>query len=112
MRSVEDYIARHEYEEFQRRIEDESARQEKRIDRLEEMSRQIEELTISMEKMAASMQSVAAGQERQGERLKRLEEEPAIRWKESAKTMFHAFLSALGAAAACGWIYLLTATIK
>ena len=47
---MEEPITRAEYEEYQKRIEDEDHRQNKRIEQLEENTKQINALTVSIEK--------------------------------------------------------------
>ena len=49
---MEEPITRAEYEEYQKRIEDEDHRQNKRIEQLEENTKQINALTVSIEKLA------------------------------------------------------------
>lgn len=63
--------------EFARRMEEENTRQNKRITVLEENMRQINALTVSIEKMAVNMENMLEEQKRQGERLEKLEAEPA-----------------------------------
>ena len=48
---MEEPITRAEYEEYQKRIEDEDHRQNKRIEQLEENTKQINALTVSIEKV-------------------------------------------------------------
>lgn len=107
-----DYISRHEHDEFRRRIEAENERQNKRIELLEETTRQIGDLTISVEKMAMSMEAMVAEQAKQGERLELLEKEPAKKWKDSTRALFNAFLGALGAGVAVVLVYLLSLVMK
>lgn len=63
--------------EFARRMKEENTRQNKRITVLEENMRQINALTVSIEKMAVNMENMLEEQKRQGERLEKLEAEPA-----------------------------------
>ena len=55
---MEEPITRAEYEEYQKRIEDEDHRQNKRIEQLEENTKQINALTVSIEKLAQSVESM------------------------------------------------------
>lgn len=66
---MEEPITRAEYEEYQKRIEDEDHRQNKRIEQLEENTKQINALTVSIEKLAQSVESMVKEQEAQGKRL-------------------------------------------
>ena len=78
-----------EYKEFSERMEaengrlsDEDKRQNRRIDALEENVRQIGTLAMSVEKLAVNMESMLREQERQGERLKTLENRDGERWRQ------------------------------
>ena len=48
---MEDPITRAEYEEYQKRMEQEDHRQNRRIEQLEENTKQINALTVSIEKV-------------------------------------------------------------
>lgn len=74
---MENYITRQEHEEFTRRMDAENERQNKRIGLLEENIRQINDLTISVREMAVNMGNMLEEQKKQGERLGKLEREPA-----------------------------------
>lgn len=73
-------IVRAEHNEFERRIDvelkrlaDEDARQNKRIDLLEQNVEKMGALTSSVERLAVSMENMLKEQERQGKRLDALE---------------------------------------
>ena len=51
-------IARAEYEEYKKRLDEENKRQDKRIELLEESTKQINALTVSIEKLAQSVESM------------------------------------------------------
>ena len=70
---MEDPITRAEYEEYQKRMEQEDHRQNRRIEQLEENTKQINALTVSIEKLAQSVESMVREQEAQGKRLVSLE---------------------------------------
>lgn len=82
-----DYITRYEYDERQKRIDDENNRQNHRIDKLETMAEQLADMAASIKVMAVSMQGMQAEQKEQGERLKKIEEEPADKWNSLIKTI-------------------------
>ena len=71
------YISRFEHEEFSKKIDAEEERQNRRIALLEENIREINTLTVSVEKMAVNMGNMLDELKRQGERLGKLEQEPA-----------------------------------
>lgn len=63
--------------EFARRMKDEKIEQDRRITALEENVQQINILVVSIEKMEVNMEHMLEEQKRQGERLEKLEAEPA-----------------------------------
>lgn len=87
----EDYITRKEHEEFARRQDAENERQNRRIQLLEDNVREINALTVSMEKMSVSMENMFLEQKKQGERLEKLEQEPA----ETTKQIKQAIITAI-----------------
>ncbi len=74
----------------------------------EEQTRTIQDLAVSVRELALNMKTMMEEQKNQGERLEKLEQEPAKRWKDSTKAVFNAFLGALGTAVAGGLLYLLS----
>ena len=78
-----DEITRGEYEEAIKRVEAEEKRQNKRLDNLEESLSTLTELTISIEKIAVSIESMQKELAKQGERLEKIESEPAEKWKKA-----------------------------
>ncbi len=79
---------------------------EHRIEDLEEQNKQILSITISVQKLANNMEAMLTEQKDQGERLKKLENEPTERWNSTKKTFFTAITSAIGTAFAGGIIWL------
>ena len=67
----------------------------KRLDRLEKTTEAVQELATSVKLMAQSLDNMADEQKRQGERLEKLEQQPADRWNTIIKTMLTAVVSAL-----------------
>lgn len=84
---MDEYVSRVEYDERQKRIDDENRRQNHRIDKLETMAEQLADMAASIKVMAVSMQGMQAEQKEQGERLKKIEEEPADKWNNLVKTV-------------------------
>jgi len=84
---MDEYVSRVEYDERQKRIDDENRRQNHRIDKLETMAEQLADMAASIKVMAVSMQGMQAEQKEQGERLKKIEEEPADKWNSLVKTV-------------------------
>lgn len=79
---MDNYISRHEHEEFARRMEDEHKRISHRVTEVEETVRQINDLTISVKEMAVSMKSMLEEQKSQGMRLDSLEERDGEMWRK------------------------------
>ena len=77
---MEDPITRAEYEEYQKRMEQEDHRQNRRIEQLEENTKQINALTVSIEKLAQSVESMV--REAQGKRLVSLESKDGEMWRK------------------------------
>lgn len=75
-------ITRAEHEEFKRRLEEENARQDKRISLLEDSVRQTGALTASVERLATNMENMAKEQEKQGKRLEALEGRDGEMWRK------------------------------
>ena len=75
-------ITRAEHEEFRRRLEEENARQDKRIALLEENTKRLEILNTSIEKLAVNMESMVKEQIRQGSRLQALEDRDGAMWRK------------------------------
>lgn len=75
-------IARAEYEEYKKRLDEENKRQDKRIELLEESTKQINALTVFIEKLAQSVESMVKEQETQGKRLVSLESRDGEMWRK------------------------------
>ena len=75
-------IARAEYEEYKKRLDEENKRQDKRIELLEESTKQINALTVSIEKLAQSVESIVKEQETQSKRLVSLENRDGEMWRK------------------------------
>ena len=84
---MDEYVSRVEDGERQKRIDDENRRQNHRIDKLETLAEQLADMAASIKVMAVSMQGMQAEQKEQGERLKKIEEEPADKWNSLVKTV-------------------------
>ena len=87
-------ITRAEHEEFKRRLEEENARQDRRIALLEESVSKMGALSTSVEKLALSMESMVREQEKQGKRLETLESRDGELWR---KVVGYAVTAIIGA---------------
>jgi septal ring factor EnvC (AmiA/AmiB activator) len=75
-----DYVTRFEYDERQKRIDDENNRQNHRLDKLETITDQIADMAASIKAMVVTMQAMQKEQEEQGKRLTDIEKKPADNW--------------------------------
>ena len=94
---MDEYITRGVHEEFEKRMEAEHHRQNKRISELEESTKQNNKLLVSVEKLAVSMEQMQKEQTDQGKRLEILESRDGQKWREVSKYVLTAIISlALG----------------
>ena len=87
-------ITRAEHEEFKRRLEEENARQDRRIALLEESVSTMGALSTSVEKLALSMESMVKEQEKQGRRLETLEDHDGEMWRKAVGYVVSAVIGA------------------
>lgn len=96
---MDEFVSRAEYDERQKRIDDENRRQNHRIDKLERIADQLTDMAASIKAMVVTMQSMQKEQERQGERLDDIERKPADNWDKLVYSII-----AMVASAAVSWI--------
>lgn len=72
---------------------------EHRIADLEQLQKQIYDLTISVKEIAMSVKNMVEEQKEQGDRIKKLEEQPAEKWNTLQKTIITSIVSTLIGAA-------------
>lgn len=92
---MENVVSRAEYEEYQRRIEDENTRQNKRIAGLEEREKANQDLVLNVQRLALSVEQMCKELTSQGKRLEKLEAEPADRWRDVTKQIITLIVAAL-----------------
>lgn len=78
-----------------------------RMEAQEEQSKTMQKLVVSVEKIAVSTEHIMQEQTKQGERLEKLEMEPAERWNSAKKTAFTTIISTVAGAVAVGLIMLI-----
>ncbi|MCR1941223.1 hypothetical protein [[Clostridium] symbiosum] len=83
-----------------------------RMDEQEEQSKTIQELVLSVKELALNMQTMIEVQGKQGDRLAKLEAEPAERWSSMKKTVFNTIVGAMAGAVATGLIYIMAQYVK
>lgn len=89
----DEFVTRKEYEEHNRRMEDEHKRINHRLQESEENNKQNNRLLISVEKLALSMETMQKEQKEQGERLEILESRDGEIWR---KVVSHGITVILG----------------
>lgn len=104
---MEDCISRAEHDEFCKRMEEEHRRQNHRIEILEENVRQISSIAVSVEKLATNMEGMLKEQERQGERLDKLEKEPGDTWQHIKVKALDTAVGLISGAAITGIVIML-----
>ena len=93
-------------------LEQEAKSAKHRLDDLEVQNQAIQNLALSVKELTINMTRMMEEQEKQGQDIDALKAEPAKRWKDSTKALFTAALGAIGAAMACGVIYLIAQFMK
>ena len=93
---MENCIARAEHEEFAKRIDAENTRQNRRIEALEQSVDRFGRIASSVERLATNMEGMLKEQERQGERLDKLEGKPGDNWNIVVKGLMTAAATAIG----------------
>lgn len=78
-----EFVTRLEYEEHNKRMEDEHKRQNHRINIVEKAMEQNNKLLVSVEKLALSMENMQKEQQEQGERLVELENRDGEKWRNT-----------------------------
>ena len=79
---MEGYVTRLEYEEHNKRMDDEHERTNARLKKLEEESKANNKLLVSIEKMAINMENMQKEQSSQGKRLEVLESRDGKMWRK------------------------------
>lgn len=82
-----------------------------RMEEQEEQNKVIQDLVMSVQKLALTMEAMVKGQSMQGERLKKLEDEPAERWNSAKKTAFTTIISVVAGALATGLIFMIASQL-
>lgn len=89
-----EYVTRLEFDERSKRIDDENNRQNHRLDKLEKIADQLTDMAASIKTMAVTMQGMQKEQERQGQRLEKIEQEPADKWNKIVSTVITVLVTA------------------
>lgn len=81
IKPMSEFVTLEVHTEFEKRIQAEDDRQNKRIELIEQKQAQISELVASVKVLAANVESIAKEINEQGIRLKEIEGKPAKRWE-------------------------------
>lgn len=90
----EDYVSHEVCAALCKRLEDEDARQNHRIDKLEQTVEKIHELATATEKMADNMSKMLEEQKLQGQRLSTLESRDGQKWRKVVEVVGTVILTA------------------
>lgn len=96
---MDDFVPRHEYMERIGRSDDRMRDFDRRLSKVEEFGDKLQSMAISLQGMVVTLQQMQAEQREQGERLKKIEEEPADKWKKFTWTIFACVVTGIA-----GWI--------
>ncbi len=91
----DEYLRRHEHQEFARGVDREQVRQNKRIADLEATVRQINDLTLSVQKLAINMENMLVNQTEQSKRLEELENRDGEKWRSISMYVLAAVVGAV-----------------
>lgn len=91
---MDEYVSKAVHDLEIGRINDEQARQNRRLDIVEGKLESLAELTSSVKLLAANMDRMVKEQAKIGERLDDLEAEPAENWKKAVWVVVVALISA------------------
>lgn len=91
----EDFVTQGVFDASLKRVDDENARQNRRIEKLETIMDSIRDLTVSVERLTTQIEQMQREIQRQGDRLQEIEREPGDNWKSAVKTVVTVILTAL-----------------
>lgn len=91
----DEYLRRHEHEEFARRDDQENKRQNRRLDIVESTLSQLNELTISVQNLATNMKHMLDIQTEQNKRLEELENRDGEKWRSISMYVLTALIGAV-----------------
>ncbi len=92
---MDEYVHKLEYDEYKQRIDERIKRSEARIGQAEQDIKTLTDLTVAVKEMAISLQGVKDEMAKQGERLEKIEAEPADAWRDVKKTIITVIITAV-----------------
>lgn len=97
-----------EHEKRLTAVEERAKSNTHRLDELEPIVKEIHNMSATMCELTNEMKHTNQSLEEIKGKVDALEDEPGKKWKSSQKTIWNAILTAVGAAIASGFFYLLT----
>lgn len=104
MQEIQDIKNARELAEHEQRL----VNVEHRVKNLESMQNSMNNLIRSVDKLAFNMEGMLTEQKRQGERLKKLEQEPADDWKSMRRTIITTIVGVISGALASGLLLMIS----
>ncbi len=83
----EEFVPRSEYMERIGRSDDRMRDFDRRLAKVEEFGDKLNSMAVTMQGMLVTLQSMQNEQIRQGDRLRKMEEEPAEKWRAAVKVV-------------------------
>lgn len=90
---MDEFVPRHEYMERIGRSDDRMREFDRRLSKVEEFGEKLQSMAISLQGMVMTLQTMQKEQAEQGERLRKIEEEPADNWRKFTWTIFACFVT-------------------
>lgn len=91
---MDEFVPRHEYMERIGRIDDRMRDFDRRLSKVEELSDKLTDMAITMKGMLTTLENMQKEQSEQGERLRKIEEEPADKWNKVVSTVITVLVTA------------------
>lgn len=91
---MDDFVPRHEYMERIGRSDDRMRDFDRRLSKVEELSDKLSDMAATMQGMLVTLQTMQKEQAEQGERLRKIEEEPADKWNKVVSTVITVLVTA------------------
>ena len=90
---MDEFVPRSEYMERIGRSDDRMRDFDRRLSKVEEFGDKLQSMAISLQGMVVTLQTMQKEQAEQGERLKKIEEEPSDSWKKFKWTIVTCIIS-------------------
>ena len=91
---MNEFVPRSEYMERIGRSDDRMRDFDRRLSKVEELSDKLTDMAITMKGMLTTLENMQKEQSEQGERLRKIEEEPADKWNKVVSTVITVLVTA------------------